>query len=180
MIRLSDARPLTKVAIIAGILAAALLACALCAVLVALVGLKQIGPQMDVSAVPAWLWYYRGDPLLHLWLRGLFRSPRRSRVAAFSGIARDHRCNRVLARVAAQPVELLQITIIRLIAPDFEPLLSRLQPHRSPECLGSGDMDSVPRTMLGDRDKILHHLLALGRRDQSTPLIAKRRILRFR
>ncbi len=69
MIRLSDARPLTKVAIIAGILAAALLACALCAVLVALVGLKQIGPQMDVSAVPAWLWYYRGDPLLHLWLK---------------------------------------------------------------------------------------------------------------
>jgi type IV secretion system protein VirD4 len=66
LIRLSDARPLTKVAIIAGILAAALLACALCAVLVALVGLKQIGPQMDVSAVPAWLWYYRGDPLLHL------------------------------------------------------------------------------------------------------------------
>ncbi len=69
MTRLSDARPLTKVAIIAGVLAAVLILCALCAVLVALVGLKQIGPRMQITAVPAWLWYYRGDPLLHLWLQ---------------------------------------------------------------------------------------------------------------
>lgn len=69
MIRLSDARPLTKVAIVAGILALVLLACALCAVLVALVGLNQIGPRLQITAVPAWLWYYRGDPLLHLWLQ---------------------------------------------------------------------------------------------------------------
>ena len=69
MTRLSDARPLTRVAIVAGILAAALIACALCSVLVALVGLNQIGPRMRISAVPAWLWYYRGDPLLHLWLK---------------------------------------------------------------------------------------------------------------
>lgn len=68
MIRLSDARPLTKVAIVAGMLAVTFLACALCAVLVALVGLNQIGPRMQISAIPAWLWYYRGDPLLHLWL----------------------------------------------------------------------------------------------------------------
>ena len=39
MIRLSDARPLTKVAIVAGVLAAIFLAYALCAVLVALFGL---------------------------------------------------------------------------------------------------------------------------------------------
>jgi type IV secretion system protein VirD4 len=69
LIRLSDAQPLTKVAIIAGILMAALLACCACAVLVALVGLRQIGPHMQVSEIPAWLWYYRGDPLLHLWLK---------------------------------------------------------------------------------------------------------------
>ncbi|OYY75801.1 MAG: conjugal transfer protein TraG [Sphingomonas sp. 28-62-20] len=69
MIRLSDARPLTKVAIVAGVLAAVLILCALCAVLVALVGLKQIGPRMQITTVPAWLWYYRGDPLLHLWLQ---------------------------------------------------------------------------------------------------------------
>lgn len=68
MIRLSDARPLTRVAIVAGMLAAIFLACAMCAVLVALVGLNQIGPRMQISAIPAWLWYYRGDPLLHLWL----------------------------------------------------------------------------------------------------------------
>jgi len=68
LIHLSDARPLTRVAIVAGMLAAVLLACAACAVLVALVGLHQIGPHMQVSAIPAWLWYYRGDPLLHLWL----------------------------------------------------------------------------------------------------------------
>ena len=69
MTRLSDARPLTKVAIVAGVLAAVLILCALCAVLVALVGLKQIGPRMQITTVPAWLWYYRGDPLLHLWLK---------------------------------------------------------------------------------------------------------------
>lgn len=69
MTRLSDARPLTRVAIVAGILAAVLILCSLCAVLVALVGLKQIGPRMQITAVPAWLWYYRGDPLLHLWLQ---------------------------------------------------------------------------------------------------------------
>jgi type IV secretion system protein VirD4 len=46
-----------------------MLVCALLAVLVALVGLKQIGPRMQISSVPAWLWYYRGDPLLHLWLK---------------------------------------------------------------------------------------------------------------
>jgi type IV secretion system protein VirD4 len=67
--RLSDARPLTRVAIVAGILAAVLILCALCAVLVALVGLKQIGPRMQITTVPAWLWYYRSDPLLHLWLQ---------------------------------------------------------------------------------------------------------------
>jgi len=67
--RLSDARPLTKVAIVAGVLAAVLILGALCAVLVALVGLKQIGPRMQITTVPAWLWYYRGDPLLHLWLQ---------------------------------------------------------------------------------------------------------------
>ena len=69
MTRLSDARPLTRVAIVAGILAAVLILCSLCAVLVALVGLKQIGPSMQITTVPAWLWYYRGDPLLHLWLK---------------------------------------------------------------------------------------------------------------
>ena len=69
MTRLSDARPLTKVAIVAGVLAAVLILGALCAVLVALVGLKQIGPRMQITTVPAWLWYYRGDPLLHLWLQ---------------------------------------------------------------------------------------------------------------
>jgi type IV secretion system protein VirD4 len=69
LIRLSDARPVTKVAIIAGLLAAALFVGALLAVLIALVGLNQLGPRMQISAVPAWLWYYRGDPLLHLWLK---------------------------------------------------------------------------------------------------------------
>lgn len=75
MTRLSDARPLTKIAIAVGILAAICFGCALVAVMVALVGLNQIGPRMQVSAIPAWLWYYRGDPLLHLWLkRGLLVS----------------------------------------------------------------------------------------------------------
>ncbi|WP_093086076.1 type IV secretory system conjugative DNA transfer family protein [Sphingobium sp. AP50] len=40
-----------------------------CTLLVALIGLRQIGPRLDVLSLPAWLWYYRGDPLLHLWLK---------------------------------------------------------------------------------------------------------------
>lgn len=45
-----------------------LLCCAI-AVLVALVGMGQIGPNTDLTALPAWLWYYRADPLLILWLK---------------------------------------------------------------------------------------------------------------
>jgi len=36
---------------------------------VALFGLGQIGPNTDLGALPAWLWYYRSDPLLIDWLR---------------------------------------------------------------------------------------------------------------
>lgn len=46
----------------------ALLCCAI-AVLVALFGLGQIGPNTDITALPAWLWYYRADPLLIDWLK---------------------------------------------------------------------------------------------------------------
>jgi type IV secretion system protein VirD4 len=45
-----------------------LLCCAI-AVLVALFGLGQIGSHTDLTALPAWLWYYRADPLLILWLK---------------------------------------------------------------------------------------------------------------
>ena len=45
-----------------------LLCCAI-AVLVALFGLGQIGSHTDLPALPAWLWYYRTDPLLILWLK---------------------------------------------------------------------------------------------------------------
>jgi len=69
LIRLSEARPLTRVAIVAGVLAASCIGFASVTIVIALAGLGQIGPRMDVSAVPAWLWYYRGDPLLHLWLK---------------------------------------------------------------------------------------------------------------
>ncbi|SNS95909.1 type IV secretion system protein VirD4 [Sphingomonas laterariae] len=46
----------------------ALLCCAI-AVLVALFGLGQVGPNTDITALPAWLWYYRADPLLIEWLK---------------------------------------------------------------------------------------------------------------
>lgn len=36
---------------------------------VALFGLGQIGPNLDLGALPAWLWYYRGDPLLVDWIK---------------------------------------------------------------------------------------------------------------
>jgi type IV secretion system protein VirD4 len=36
---------------------------------IALFGLGQIGPHTDLRALPAWLWYYRSDPLLIDWLK---------------------------------------------------------------------------------------------------------------
>jgi len=38
-------------------------------VAIALFGLGQIGPHTDLRALPAWLWYYRSDPLLIDWLK---------------------------------------------------------------------------------------------------------------
>jgi len=39
------------------------------ALAVALFGLGQIGPDTNLRALPAWLWYYRDDPLLLDWLK---------------------------------------------------------------------------------------------------------------
>ncbi|MGH6964116.1 MAG: type IV secretory system conjugative DNA transfer family protein [Phenylobacterium sp.] len=47
--------------------AAALLATL--AALVALAGLKRFSADLDPAAVPAWLWYYRGDPQVQRWLK---------------------------------------------------------------------------------------------------------------
>ena len=45
------------------------ISCCAIAMLVALFGMGQIGPNTDITALPAWLWYYRADPLLILWLK---------------------------------------------------------------------------------------------------------------
>lgn len=38
------------------------------AVVIALVGLKRLSPHIDVAAIPAWFWYFRGDPQVRRWL----------------------------------------------------------------------------------------------------------------
>ena len=47
----------------------AILLWAVITLFVALFGLGQIGPNIDLDTLPAWLWYYRGDPLLADWIR---------------------------------------------------------------------------------------------------------------
>lgn len=36
---------------------------------VALAGLHRLSPHLDPAAVPAWFWYFRGDPLVRRWLQ---------------------------------------------------------------------------------------------------------------
>ncbi|MFD2427258.1 hypothetical protein ACFSUK_02610 [Sphingobium scionense] len=50
-----------------GAFAAVLLATAI-ALVVALAGLKQLRTGIDLTVLPSWLWYYRGDPALRSWL----------------------------------------------------------------------------------------------------------------
>src|SRR3546814_12896072 len=66
-----------------------LLCCAI-AVPVALFGMGQIGPNTELTALPTWLWYYRADPLLILWIKrgalagaGLGRAACRVRVGQY-------------------------------------------------------------------------------------------------
>lgn len=47
----------------------AILLWAVITLFVALFGLGQIGPNIDLDTLPAWLWYYRGDPLLADWIK---------------------------------------------------------------------------------------------------------------
>lgn len=47
----------------------AILLWAVITLFVALFGLGQIGPNIDLGTLPAWLWYYRGDPLLGDWIK---------------------------------------------------------------------------------------------------------------
>jgi type IV secretion system protein VirD4 len=39
------------------------------AAMIALAGLRRLSPEVDPSAVPAWLWYYRHDPEVQRWLK---------------------------------------------------------------------------------------------------------------
>lgn len=47
---------------------AAVLAATAIALVVALAGLKQLRTGIDLTVLPSWLWYYRGDPALRSWL----------------------------------------------------------------------------------------------------------------
>lgn len=68
MIRIWGKSPATKAAIVvcAVIVFAAL--ASVIAVFFALIALKQISTHLNVSAIPAWVWYYRHDPALQKWL----------------------------------------------------------------------------------------------------------------
>jgi type IV secretion system protein VirD4 len=38
------------------------------ATVVALAGLKRLSAHLDIAAIPAWFWYFRGDPTVRRWL----------------------------------------------------------------------------------------------------------------
>ncbi|MEW5687692.1 MAG: type IV secretory system conjugative DNA transfer family protein [Pseudomonadota bacterium] len=58
-----------KAAALTGVLALALAVIAGLAALVALAGLRRLTGDIDPAAVPAWFWYYRGDPDVQRWLK---------------------------------------------------------------------------------------------------------------
>src|SRR3546814_1625445 len=64
-----------------------------------------------------------------------------------------------------------------LVAPYLEPLLTGLNPDRSPKFFRARDVNPIPIAVLCDRHQILDDFLALRRRDQTSALIAKRGIL---
>ncbi len=68
MIRIWGKSPATKAAVVvcAVIVFAAL--ASVIAVFIALAALKQISSHLNVTAIPAWVWYYRHDPALQTWL----------------------------------------------------------------------------------------------------------------
>src|SRR3546814_2071798 len=72
---------------------------------------------------------------------------------------------------------LLEIAIVWLVAPYLEPLLTGLNPDRSPKFFRARDVNPIPIAVLCDRHQILDDFLALRRRDQTSALIAKRGIL---
>lgn len=69
MIRFENASPAHRAAIaVAGLITLAAVA-ALSTMLIALAGVGRLNADVDLVRVPAWLWYYRGDPGLQRWLR---------------------------------------------------------------------------------------------------------------
>lgn len=73
MIRIWGKTPATKAAVVvcAVIVFAAL--ASVIAVFIALAALKQLNSHISITAIPKWVWYYRHDPVLQMWLtRGFF------------------------------------------------------------------------------------------------------------
>lgn len=70
--------------------AAASLVLALAAV-VALAGLRRLSPEIDPAAVPAWFWYFRGDPEVRRWAGIGLLSAFGGAVCAVIGVARSLR-----------------------------------------------------------------------------------------
>ena len=68
MTRFENASPAARLALaLAGLACLAALG-SIGAVLIALAGLNRLSPDIDLTRVPAWLWYYRHDPDLQRWL----------------------------------------------------------------------------------------------------------------
>jgi len=57
------------------------------AALIALAGLRRLSGDLDPTAVPAWLWYYRGDPEVQRWLKVGVLSALMASLVAGIGIA---------------------------------------------------------------------------------------------
>lgn len=69
MIRFENAGPGSRALLAVSAASAALLVFLVLAGLVALAGLGRLRPDLDLAAVPGWLWYYRADPTVATWTR---------------------------------------------------------------------------------------------------------------
>ncbi|WP_421937313.1 type IV secretory system conjugative DNA transfer family protein [Phenylobacterium sp.] len=58
-----------KAALGAGVVLAAATALASATAIIALAGLRRLSSDLDPAAVPAWFWYFRGDPEVQRWLK---------------------------------------------------------------------------------------------------------------
>jgi type IV secretion system protein VirD4 len=69
MTRFESASPGARIALAAAAATVLIGVGAVCTSLIALAGVNRLTADVDLARVPAWLWYYRGDPALQRWFK---------------------------------------------------------------------------------------------------------------